>query len=95
MKVIIDNGHGIDTKGKRSPKWADGSQLFEWEFNYEGMLETLTITGANLPLDLTALTIMKETEIADEIALAIMAAACSSMSAHGTCSTLDCLALSS
>jgi N-acetylmuramoyl-L-alanine amidase len=33
MKVIIDNGHGIETKGKRSPKWADGSQLFEWEFN--------------------------------------------------------------
>ncbi|WP_010664939.1 N-acetylmuramoyl-L-alanine amidase [Marinilabilia salmonicolor] len=33
MKVIIDNGHGVDTHGKRSPKWADGSQLFEWEFN--------------------------------------------------------------
>ena len=33
MKVIIDNGHGIETKGKRSPQWADGSQLFEWEFN--------------------------------------------------------------
>lgn len=37
--VIIDAGHGgiIDgdyqTKGKRSPKWPDGSQLFEGEFN--------------------------------------------------------------
>lgn len=30
---IIDNGHGIDTPGKRSPKWGDGAQLFEYEFN--------------------------------------------------------------
>lgn len=33
MKVIIDNGHGINTAGKRSPVWPDGSQLFEYEFN--------------------------------------------------------------
>lgn len=33
MKVIIDNGHGINTKGKCSPIWDDGTQLFEWEFN--------------------------------------------------------------
>ena len=31
--IIIDRGHGIDTPGKRSPKWEDGTQLFEWEFN--------------------------------------------------------------
>ena len=31
--IIIDRGHGIDTAGKRSPKWEDGTQLFEWEFN--------------------------------------------------------------
>lgn len=31
--VILDNGHGKETAGKRSPKWADGTQLFEWEFN--------------------------------------------------------------
>lgn len=33
MIPILDNGHGIETKGKRSPVWEDGSQLFEWEFN--------------------------------------------------------------
>jgi len=33
MKIILDNGHGIDTLGKRSPVWTDGTQLFEWEFN--------------------------------------------------------------
>jgi len=35
MIVILDNGHGNDTPGKRSPIWNDGSQLFEWEFNRE------------------------------------------------------------
>lgn len=33
MLVILDNGHGKETKGKRSPVWPDGSQLLEWEFN--------------------------------------------------------------
>lgn len=33
MKILLDNGHGKDTPGKRSPIWPDGSQLFEWEFN--------------------------------------------------------------
>lgn len=31
--IIIDNGHGVDCAGKRSPKWADGKQFFEYEFN--------------------------------------------------------------
>jgi len=39
MFIILDNGHGgmlnntYQTKGKRSPKWPDGSQLFEGVFN--------------------------------------------------------------
>lgn len=33
MLIILDNGHGIDTPGKRSPEWKDGTQLFEYEFN--------------------------------------------------------------
>ncbi len=31
--VLLDNGHGKDTPGKRSPKWDDGTQLLEWEEN--------------------------------------------------------------
>lgn len=31
--VILDNGHGSDTPGKRSPIWEDGKQLFEWAYN--------------------------------------------------------------
>lgn len=30
---ILDNGHGIETKGKESPIWNDGTQLLEYEFN--------------------------------------------------------------
>ena len=31
--ILLDNGHGCDTPGKRSPVWPDGRQLLEWEFN--------------------------------------------------------------
>lgn len=31
--VILDPGHGYNTRGKASPLWPDGTQLFEWEFN--------------------------------------------------------------
>lgn len=31
--IILDNGHGMETPGKRSPIWDDGKQLFEYEFN--------------------------------------------------------------
>ncbi len=31
--ILLDNGHGIDTPGKRSPVWSDGTRLFEYEFN--------------------------------------------------------------
>lgn len=31
--VILDNGHGRETSGKRSPVWSDGTQLLEYEFN--------------------------------------------------------------
>jgi len=40
MVILIDNGHGKDTPGKRSPIWDDGSQLFEYEFNRD-VAETL------------------------------------------------------
>lgn len=39
MLILLDNGHGslinnkYQTSGKRSPKWKDGTQLYEGEFN--------------------------------------------------------------
>lgn len=35
IKVLLDNGHGENTPGKRSPKRADGSQLCEWQYARE------------------------------------------------------------
>ena len=35
---ILDNGHGKETPGKRSPKWKSGGQLFEYEFNRDVVL---------------------------------------------------------
>lgn len=35
MKILLDNGHGENTAGKRSPLWPDGSQLFEWAYTRE------------------------------------------------------------
>ena len=46
---ILDNGHGgvIDgvyqTSGKRSPKWEDGTQLFEGEFNRSVVKRIITM----------------------------------------------------
>ena len=31
--ILLDNGHASTTPGKRSPKFEDGSQFFEYEFN--------------------------------------------------------------
>lgn len=30
--IFLDNGHGKNTSGKRSPKWSDMPQIFEWEY---------------------------------------------------------------
>ena len=52
--VILDAGHGIDTPGKRSPVWSNGTQLFEWKFNRNivdyiiGYLEVANISYVKL-----------------------------------------------
>lgn len=33
-KVAIDNGHGLNTAGKRTPPLPGGRVIHEWEFNY-------------------------------------------------------------
>jgi len=35
MRIIIDNGHGINTPGKRSPDWDEGTHLSEWKWTRE------------------------------------------------------------
>lgn len=48
--VILDNGHGKETPGKRSPLWSDETQLFEWEYTRKVVKEVakrLTDCGIN------------------------------------------------
>ena len=33
-KIAIDNGHGLKTAGKRTPKMPDGKVIHEWQFNH-------------------------------------------------------------
>lgn len=35
ITIILDAGHGKETKGKRSPVLSDGRQLLEWQFTRE------------------------------------------------------------
>lgn len=35
MKILIDNGHGINTQGKRSPKGGKYGVLYEWKYARE------------------------------------------------------------
>ena len=56
MRVIIDNGHGINCPGKRSPKGMlthpDGTALFEWEFNRDVVCRLMPmLEAAKIPYD--------------------------------------------
>lgn len=44
--LLLDNGHGKETAGKRSPKWADGTQLFEYEFNRDIVRRIIDLAAA-------------------------------------------------
>ena len=50
MLVLLDNGHGRNTPGKRSPVWRDGSQLYEWEFNRK-LVREISIRLRNLGIE--------------------------------------------
>lgn len=53
MKILIDNGHGENTPGKRSPVFSDGKQLLEWEFNRDIAKQIYTdLKRYNLDVDL-------------------------------------------
>lgn len=47
MRIILDNGHGEETAGKRSPIWGDGTQLFEYEFNRDVVKRLSTLLTQN------------------------------------------------
>lgn len=41
MKILIDNGHGKETAGKRSPVWKNGTQLLEYKYTREIAIEVV------------------------------------------------------
>lgn len=47
MKIAIDNGHGLQTPGKRTPLFPDSSQIREWQFNYPTALKLGELLLAN------------------------------------------------
>lgn len=49
--ILLDNGHGIDTLGKCSPVWPDGTQLREWAYTrrvVKAIQERLLEQGVNV-----------------------------------------------
>jgi len=44
---ILDNGHGVDTPGKRSPMLMDGRQFREYLFNREVVNQMIAMLGAS------------------------------------------------
>lgn len=73
MKVIIDNGHGIETPGKRSPAGLRDFQLFEYEFNRSiaaGVMKALEAKGipyAELVPEIEDITLPDRVERANKI----------------------------
>lgn len=56
LYVLLDNGHGNNTPGKRSPKLSDGSQFFEWQFCREvvdALYERLKTSQQFVPIKIT------------------------------------------
>ena len=43
MKILIDNGHGVSTPGKRAPKPIAGVQLLEYKYAREIASEVVKI----------------------------------------------------
>lgn len=51
MRIILDNGHGLNTSGKRSPVWSDGSQLQEWRWTRQLAIRIETqLREASIPV---------------------------------------------
>lgn len=49
--ILLDNGHGIDTPGKCSPVWPNGTQLREWAYTrrvVKAIQERLLEQGVNV-----------------------------------------------
>jgi hypothetical protein len=45
MRILIDNGHGLETLGKCSPEGPVLGQILEWRYTRELVIRKITSTG--------------------------------------------------
>ena len=91
--IILDNGHGLDTAGKRSPKWPDGAPiLYEWEYN-RGLVKAiherlcrLNIPNTVLVPEAEDIPLRQRTDRANDIAIRNGIAQTLLVSVHGNAS---------
>jgi len=76
---ILDNGHGVDTPGKRSPMLMDGRQFREYLFNREVVTMMMSMLGG---LDLRAHRLVPEEE---DIPLSTRAARANALNQTNIC----------
>lgn len=67
-QIILDNGHGCNTPGKRSPIWSDGSQLLEWEFNRDIVRRTAALLQMENVRPLILVPELRDIPLAERIA---------------------------
>jgi N-acetylmuramoyl-L-alanine amidase len=67
-QIILDNGHGCNTPGKRSPIWSDGSRLLEWEFNRDIVRRTAVLLQMENVRPLILVPELRDIPLAERIA---------------------------
>lgn len=88
MVVLIDNGHGSNTSGKRSPQLDDGRQLLEYQFAREVAsllqreLEEMGITAILVTPETTDITLKERCRRINQYCAQYGTAKCLSVSVH-------------
>lgn len=92
---ILDPGHGIDTPGKRSPVWEDGSQLLEYKFNrqvvkkIESMAQKLGIKTVNICTEIEDISLGTRVRRANKYAAEHSDEQCIYVSVHGNAAGVE------
>lgn len=66
--VLLDNGHGVETKGKRSPLWEDGTQLLEYKYTRD--VVNMIVEKFKFSFTYPEITLIKITPEEEDISLA-------------------------
>lgn len=92
---LLDPGHGIDTPGKRSPVWSDGTQLLEYEFNrgvvtkIENLAKKLDINTFNVCPEIEDVSLKTRVKRANAYAAEHDDESCIYISVHGNAAGVE------